>query len=138
WLTDPDIPQSLTVDGKPFELLLRHKRTYKPYTFHLKEFRHDRYLGTDIPKNYSSRVRLVDDARGEDREVTISMNHPLRYEGETFYQSGVLGNDEGTILQVVHNPGWLMPYVSCVLVALGMMIHFGQNLVFFLLRRLPR
>ena len=41
------------------------------------------------------------------------MNHPLRYQGETFYQSGVLGLGKGTILQVVRNPGWLIPYISC-------------------------
>ena len=41
-----------------------------------------------------------------------------------------------TILQVVRNPGWLLPYFSCGLVTLGMMIHFGINLVGFLRRKL--
>jgi hypothetical protein len=63
------------------------------------------------------------------------MNHPLRHAGETFYQTNFIGNDQGTILQVVKNPGWLMPYVSCILVALGMIVHFGLHLVGFLSRR---
>ena len=40
------------------------------------------------------------------------MNSPLRYGGETFYQSGYDENDpKVTILQVVRNPSWLTPYV---------------------------
>ena len=57
------------------------------------------------------------------------MNKPLRYNGETFYQAG-FGEDNDqrerkiTILQVVHNPSWLTPYFSCVLVALGIGIFW--------------
>ena len=50
-------------------------------------------------------------------------------------QQGFLPGDKGTILQVVRNPGWLMPYVSCTLVTLGMLLHFGLQLVTFLVRR---
>ena len=104
----------------------------------LLEFRHDRYLGTDKPKNFSSMVRLVDPSVNEDREVKIWMNHPLRHAGETFYQSSFKPGDTGTILQVVRNPGWLMPYISCVMVSGGMLIHFGMHLYDFLRRRVMR
>src|SRR5262245_41268481 len=57
------------------------------------------------------------------------MNHPLRYAGETFYQSSFKPDDSGTVLQVVRNPGWLLPYVSCAMVAVGLLIHFGMRLV---------
>ena len=57
------------------------------------------------------------------------MNHPLRHAGETFYQASFLRGDTGTVLQVVKNPGWLIPYVSCVVVTLGMLIHFGIRMV---------
>jgi hypothetical protein len=67
------------------------------------------------------------------------MNAPLRYRGETFYQQSWLkdarGAANGTVLQVVRNPGWLLPYISCAIVCLGMMIHFGLNLTKFLERR---
>jgi len=32
------------------------------------------------------------------------MNNPLRYHGETFYQSGFKPGDQTTILQIVTNP----------------------------------
>ncbi len=128
--------QPLTVDGKTYQVLLRFKRTYFPFSLNLIEFRNDKYLGTDKPKNYSSLVRLNDPNTGENREVLIKMNHPLFYDWRTFYQADFLqkqpGDPKGTILQVVLNPSWIMPYVSCVLVALGMMIHFGINLFGFL------
>jgi hypothetical protein len=134
----PERPQQVSVHGKTYDVLLRLKRTYKPYTIHLKEFRHDLYLGTNTPKNFSSLVRLVDPTENEDREVLIYMNQPMRYAGETFYQTGFLPGDRGTILQVVRNPGWLMPYVSCTMVSMGMMVHFGMHLVGFLRRRVVK
>jgi hypothetical protein len=63
------------------------------------------------------------------------MNSPLRYTGETLYQAGYFKDDSGTILQVVRNPGWTMPYISCTMVALGMLVHFGMHLVGFLRKR---
>jgi hypothetical protein len=36
---------------------------------------------------------------------------------------------------VVSNPGSLLPYASCIIVALGLCIHFGISLVGFLERK---
>jgi hypothetical protein len=132
-------PQHLTAGDKTYEVSLRRKRSYTPYTIQLKSFTHSSYPNTNIPKDYASEVHLVDPTRHEEREVRISMNAPLRYEGETFYQSGVnqtnRGKEIGTILQVVRNPGWTLPYISCLVVSLGLFIHFGIHLVGFLIKR---
>ena len=128
--------ETVTVDGKKYHIYLRAKRSYRDYQIQLNRFDHDVYPGTQIPRNYSSEIRLKDEERKENREVKIWMNHPLRYRGETFYQSGVYPLSKGTILQVVRNPGWLLPYISCALVTLGMMIHFGLHLREFLRRNL--
>jgi hypothetical protein len=133
--TSPDLPQHLDGEFKDYSLALRAKRSYRPFSIRLLEFRHDLFQGEDRPRNFSSLVRLTDPKENEDRIVKIWMNHPLRYGGETFYQAGFLPGDRGTILQVVRNPGWLMPYISCVMVALGMMIHFGLHLHGFLRKR---
>jgi hypothetical protein len=120
---------------KRYELALRWKRVQKDYTIHLLEFKHGRYRGTGIAKDFTSLVRLVDPANGVDRQVAISMNDPLRYRGETFFQASVVGEDVGTVLQVVKNPAWVLPYAACVLVAAGMLMHFGLHLFSFLSRR---
>src|SRR4029077_3432486 len=108
-------PVSFQAGGKNYQIVLRPKRFYKPFAIQLVQFSHDRYAGTDIPKNFSSHIRLVDPSRHEDRETLIYMNHPLRYQGMSFYQAGFDNNDTTTILQVVQNPSWLIPYVSCSL-----------------------
>jgi ABC-type transport system involved in cytochrome c biogenesis permease subunit len=127
-------PQKVVVDGKEYQISLRFRRYYKPYTVHLLQFSHDRYTGTDKPRNFSSRVRVVDPADNLDREVLIWMNHPFRYAGETFYQASFKPGDQTSILQVVRNPGWLIPYISCSMVGLGMILHFGLLLLKFLSR----
>jgi cytochrome c biogenesis protein ResB len=117
-------PQTVTVNGRAFALSVRPARHYLPYSLSLKDFRHDRYPGTEIPRNFSSLVHLQDEERGEDRDVLVYMNHPLRYRGRAFYQASFGKNDTLSVLQVVTNPGWTLPYVSCLLVALGMLLHF--------------
>src|ERR1700732_2223437 len=128
-------PVSFQAGGKSYQIVLRPKRFYKPFAIQLVQFSHDRYAGTEIPKNFSSRIRLLYPPRHEDRETLIYMNHPLRYQGMTFYQSGFDNNDTTTILQVVKNPSWLVPYVSCALIACGMVIQFGMHLTSFVRRR---
>lgn len=129
-----DDPQPVVVNGKTYQVALRLERRYKPYTLHLIEFKHDVFTGTNTPRNFSSLVRLEDPSQHEDRQVLIWMNHPLRYNGETFYQASYKPDNSGTILQVVDNPSWLMPYISCAIIILGMIVHFGMNLISFVRR----
>ncbi len=120
--------QSFQAAGRTWTLALRPRRVYLPYTLTLRTFSHDVYPGTDIPKNFSSLVRLANPATGEDRDVLIYMNQPLRYDGKAFYQASFGKGDTLSILQVVSNPGWLIPYISCVLVTLGLLVHFAISL----------
>ena len=128
-------PQSFMHEGHTYRLLMRNRRQYLPYTITLKHFSHDVYPGTDIPKNFSSLVRLDNPATGEARDVLIYMNQPLRYDGKAFYQASFGKNDTLSILQVVENPGWLLPYISTALVTIGLLIHFGIALQRSLRRR---
>jgi hypothetical protein len=121
-------PQGFVREGRTWRLALRPRRYYLPFSVTLKEFKHDIYPGTDIPKNFSSLVRLKDAAGGEDRDALIYMNNPLRYGGKTFYQASFGKDDRLSVFQVVRNPGWLIPYLSCILVALGLLLHFGVKL----------
>lgn len=121
-------PQSFVHEGHTYQLTMRDRRQYLPYALTLRQFKHDVYPGTDIPKNFSSLVHIANPRSGEGRDVLIYMNQPLRYAGKTFYQASFGKNDTLSILQVVENPGWLLPYISCVLVTLGLLIHFGISL----------
>jgi ResB-like family len=137
WLVSEylDRPQQFIYNNRTYRLQMRPRRYYSPFTIRLLEFRHDVYAGTDIPKNFSSRVQLQAPATSENREVKIYMNNPLRYAGETFYQASFDPDNHGTILQVVHNPSWLTPYLSCILVGLGLVVQFMTHLLGFSLKR---
>ena len=122
----------------------RPVREYKPFALTLLKTTHETYPGTDIPKNFQSRVRLRHADTGEDREVDIYMNAPLRHGGYTFfqYQMGkeqLTDGGRGTsALQVVRNPSWVTPYVGCILVGVGLLVQFLLHLTKFIARRKPR
>jgi ABC-type transport system involved in cytochrome c biogenesis permease subunit len=113
-----------------------------PFALHLEKFTHEYHPGTRIGKNFASTVRILEGgASGADegRRVIISMNEPLRHGGYTFYQSqfrtgGGQGGGETTILQVVRNPGRLLPYVAMYLGGAGMVVQFLLSLGRFLKR----
>jgi hypothetical protein len=137
WLVSEHIngQQGFTWNHRTYELTLRPRRYYDVFSLQLKEFRHDIYAGTDIPKNFSSRVVLQRPDTGENREVLIKMNSPLRYAGETFYQASFDPDNQGTVLQVVHNPSWLTPYFSCIMVGVGLVVQFATHLLGFTFKR---
>ncbi len=137
YLVDPLLgPQKIKVGDKKYEVALRFQRDYKPYTMRLGQVKADMYLGTAIPRNYESHLQLADPRRQTERQVAIRMNEPFRYGGETFYQSGYrrdpVTGAGATTLQVVSNFGWMIPYVACMIVAIGMLAHFSQTLIRFL------
>ncbi len=136
-------PQEFTLDGKTWQVTMRFARYYYPFAITLIRATHDKYKGTEIPKNFASRIRLDNQATGETRETVIKMNDPLRYGGQTFYQYQMSADDvarrQGTAasstFQVVRNPSWLTPYISTVIVSLGLLAQFGAHLAKFVKRR---
>jgi cytochrome c biogenesis protein ResB len=130
--------QSFTHEGKTYDLALRFRRHYTPYSLTLLECSHDIYKGTEIAKNFSSRIRVENPENKESREVLIYMNNPLRYAGTTFYQfqMSLPGQPKSSTFQVVKNPSWLTPYFSCAMVGAGMAVQFLTHLFSFIKRRI--
>jgi len=137
WLVSPMLgaPQTFSVQGHTWEIALRLKRYYQPFSIHLIKVTHDVYPGTEIPKNFASRVRVRSDDGKEDRETTIYMNNPLRFGGMTFYQYQMNAANQMSAFQVVRNPGWLLPYIACIMMGLGLIIQFSITLFGFIDKR---
>jgi hypothetical protein len=139
-------PQVVAASGKQFTFMMRPMRVYHPFSLTLLQATHTVYPGTDIPKDFRSRVRLENSQTGEKREVEISMNHPLRYGGYTYYQyqmdAGQAAQEAGrtptSVLSVVRNPGWLTPYVGCAMVGVGLIVQFLYHLTGFVSKRKPK
>ncbi len=142
-VSDLTQPQFVFAGGKKFTFELRPQRIYFPFSMELLKATHTVYEGTDIPKDFRSHVRLQNPQTGENREVDIYMNHPLRYAGLTFYQyqmtAGEAAQQAGvapsSVLQIVHNPSWLTPYIGCAMVAAGLVTQFMFHLVGFVSNR---
>lgn len=111
-----------TVNG--YDIRIDRAQRDLPFTILLQSFRRDVYPGTNQPREYESRVTVID---GDVRwPAVISMNEPLRYGGYTFYQASTLIDRDGqaiSVLSVVKNAGWIFPYVSGILLALGLILH---------------
>jgi len=129
-----DMPTRINAGGKEYTAYLRFRREYlrsgsgNPYSIKLLDFVHEKYEGTQMPKDFASQILLVNEGDDVERELRIWMNNPLRYARRTFYQSGYLPDDSGTVLQVVRNDSWMIPYLSCMIVFVGMAAQFVQSL----------
>ncbi|NBW86420.1 MAG: cytochrome C biogenesis protein, partial [Planctomycetia bacterium] len=136
--SEGDECDTVEVAGRPWRLQLRYRREYKPYEVTLDDVRRVDYSASNTPRDYSSYVTFTDPERKTEQKGRIWMNNPVRYRGETFYQSQYSQVDLGggrtgemTGLQVVENAGWLIPYLACVLAFWGMLVHFGITFVRF-------
>lgn len=140
WLVSPwlEEPQTFDYSGRTWQLVMRFKRYYTPYSLKLLQLKNDVYPGTDIPKNFSSQVQIQDDDAKDSRDVLVYMNNPLRYRGLTYYQYQMNKTDGLSVLQVVSNPSWQLPYVACLLVAAGLIVQFGLHLFGFVRKRAAR
>ena len=133
-----DICDTVDTASGPWRIQLRFRREYKPYEVRLDDVRRINYSASETPRDYSSFVTFTDEATGTEQPGRIWMNNPVRYRGETFFQSNYSkiqladgSMSEMTGLQVVENAGWLIPYVACVLAFWGMLAHFGGTFVRF-------
>ena len=133
-----DVCDTVDTASGPYRIQLRFRREYKPYEVRLDDVRRINYSASETPRDYSSFVTFTDESTGAEQPGRIWMNNPVRYRGETFFQSNYSkvqladgSISEMTGLQVVENAGWLIPYVACVLAFWGMLAHFGGTFVRF-------
>jgi ABC-type transport system involved in cytochrome c biogenesis permease subunit len=132
---DENKADSVWVDRKEYHISLRFKTDYKPYSLTLIDAQQENYIGTETPRWYSSDVVLNDFENDIQSDQKIWMNNPLRYSGETFYQTGMDTLDSGktySVIQVVRNHGWMIPYVCCMFTVIGLIAQFGVSLLGFL------
>lgn len=137
WAVSTILPVSQTIEyaGRTWRIGLRFERNYKPFSLTLEKVTHDVYVGTEIPKNFSSRVHVKTADGREDREVLIYMNNPLRFGGLTFYQYQMDSARGMSVFQVVRNPSWLIPYIACTMMTVGLLAQFAIHLTTFFRRR---
>lgn len=118
------MPEIITVNDKDYALLIRPERTYLPFEIKLTDFKKVMHPGTKIAKSFSSDVFLVDNENS--RRMLIEMNAPLRHKGYTLYQASYAELQDGreaTVLAVVQNYGRLFPYISSIIMCIGVLLQ---------------
>jgi hypothetical protein len=122
-------PWLVNVGGETWVVALRRERYPLPFTVRLTDFVHEQHPGTSMARNYESTVLRMQD--GEQEEVHIKMNEPLRSGGFTLFQARVQMDRDGVIsvFAVVKNPADKWPEWACYIIALGLSFHFSLKLV---------
>jgi hypothetical protein len=125
-------PWTVTV-GTDKYLINIGRRSYKlPFAIRLDHTEQEKHPGTERARRFASKVTKLHGTREEKREVT--MNEPVRGEGYAIFQSTF---DDGSRnqskvkssgFQVVENPSDHWPLISCIIVAIGLLIHFVMML----------
>ncbi len=101
-----------------------NKRTILPFEIELIDFEKKFHPATNMPKSYKSEIILHEN--GTQWRSVIQMNEPLRYRGYTFYQSSFIVEEDGreaTVFAVVKNIGRMFPYISSIIMCIGLLVH---------------
>lgn len=121
------IPQTVRLSERTYVLSLQRARMHLPFRIHLIDFEKKMHPATNIAKSYQSTVEVMDGAFTQKK--VIQMNEPLRYKGYTFYQASFIeeGGAEISVLAVVKNAGRLFPYISSIIMCLGIILNLIAN-----------
>ena len=111
------------INDQIFHSEYRRERTYVPFNIELIDFEKIMHPGTNVAKRFSSDVNLIEN--DIPRRTLIKMNEPLRHKGYTFFQASFIDDSdvETTVLATVKNYGRLFPYISSIIMSIGLLIH---------------
>lgn len=133
-------PLTVQLGAQSWVLKLEKHRWKMAFSVALDKFTHEFYANTSKPKVYKSDVRKIEN--GNEENVVIEMNEPLRDEGFIVFQSGygpqdasgrlIEGKRPYSVFAVWRNPRntflfipvehW--PMVTVSIAAIGMALHF--------------
>lgn len=110
----------------PVEVRYEGRSLPLDFAIHLDDFVEEKYPGVALAASFESHVK-VHPAVGDAFTERIYMNHPLVYEGFTFYQASFQRKPDGqeiTVLSVARDPGMTLSFVGCCILVLGLVLIF--------------
>ena len=126
-------------EGKPYAIHLRRQRYPLPFDVQLEKFTKKEHPRTRIASVFASDVLRIEGK--SETPIHISMNEPLRENGLVMFQSGwgpaeaPPGTPLYSTFAVVRNPSDKWPEYACWVIAIGMLIAFGQKLSSYLAKQ---
>lgn len=122
WLARGDHVMVRTAQGV-VEIGYLPERVVLPFAVTLKQFKVERYEGSQKPSSFSSQVRVNGGPAS-----TISMNEPLAVQGITLYQASyedAKPRPTVSIFSVNQDPGRIWKYLGSLLIVLGSILLFA-------------
>jgi len=126
-------PWTVRVDDRDWAIDLRHEHYPMAFTLLLDDFTKEDHPRSSMPKSFESDVTVVQGAAA--RALTISMNEPLRDGGLVVFQSSWgpsnarPGEPLFSTFSVVRNPADRFPLWACIVIAIGLVLHFSRKLI---------
>jgi cytochrome c-type biogenesis protein CcsB len=127
-----EIPETevFSFNGLTYEMEYGSTRIDLPFYVGCKDFRLERYPGSETASSFESDVTVTDLEKNVNKDQTIFMNHVMDYRGYRFFQSSydldnpsTPQNEEGTRLSVNHDWwGTNITYLGYLLLAVGMIL----------------
>jgi cytochrome c-type biogenesis protein CcsB len=109
--------------GLTYEMEYGSTRQEIPFAIACKDFRLERYPGSNTPSSFESDVTIIDNEKKYTHNQTIFMNHVMDYRGYRFFQSSYDPDEQGTRLSVNHDSiGTNVTYVGYLLMSIGMIL----------------
>lgn len=115
--------------GKHYHLTYGDRSIPLGFEVSLNEFRIGYYPGGTRARSYESTITLTDPATARNQRQVVSMNHPAKHGGFTFYQSSYQKHGDGhaTVLSVARDPGRLIVFIGYIATVLGMALALVQR-----------
>lgn len=120
---DPSVVSGSTTNW--FRLQKKHYEL--PLLVQLNDFIRTEHANSAMDKEYIARitVRGLGENEGFEQDASVEMNKPYRHRGWTFYQSSFnQALPDYTQLTARFTTGRILPYISTIVVFLGLAIHF--------------
>lgn len=116
--------REFSAGGKRYVLAYGDKQVPLGFTVKLNRFRLGYYPGSERPRSFESHVSIVDATTGREQSRVISMNHPTKYGGYSFFQSRYrMGSDQTiSFLSVSRDPGMWVVFAGYIATMVGMVL----------------
>jgi cytochrome c-type biogenesis protein CcsB len=123
-------PERFAMNGVVYQLEYGSIQKNIPFTVQCRDFRLDRYPGSNSPSSFESELTIDDQRNNVKLNRRVFMNNVIDYDGYRFFQSSyeldnpsTPENEEGTVLSVNHDAlGTNITYVGYLLMALAMIL----------------
>lgn len=123
-------PERFAMNGVVYQLEYGSIQKNIPFTVQCRDFRLDRYPGSNSPSSFESELTIDDQRNNVKLNRRVFMNNVIDYDGYRFFQSSyeldnpsTPENEEGTVLSVNHDAlGTNITYFGYLLMALAMIL----------------